>query len=448
MPTRRGAQIAVRALTAALLALAVLIIAFLLFAGSGGSYTLTLTLDNASQLVKGNEVRVGGVTVGSIESLELGHDARAQIVVSIDDASVRPLHRGSTAEIRSTSLAGVANRYIALRPGPSNAPEIPSGGSLPAKDVTSEVDLDEVLNTLDPATLSDLRLLVRGGASALSGRARPLGRAIDALNPALAQGDALEREVLHDQGTFARFLVESADVVSAVAPRAPALERLVSSGNATLGEIAARDRDLDGLLRQMPATLRQTNTTLVNLRATLGDVDPAIKLARPVAAPLAEFLRRLRPVARDARPVIGQLRRTVDRPGSADLIGVLRGLPSLARTAVPALDSTQATVGDLLPILTEVRPYTPDAVGGLFNGFGGTTSPYYDANGHYTRISFQSSAYSLANIGSLTPVPPATSGVTGYRKNVVGRCPGASTQSAPDHSNPWQVPGCNPGDNP
>jgi phospholipid/cholesterol/gamma-HCH transport system substrate-binding protein len=209
-----------------------------------------------------------------------------------------------------------------------------------------------------------------------------------------------------------------------------------------------RDTQLDSLLRNLPPTLRSTNTTLVNLRATLDDLDPTIVLARPVAAPLAEFLDRLRPVARDARPIVARLRRTVDRRGDADLLGVLRGFEPLARRAVPAFESAVATIDDALPIVREARPYTPDLIGGLANGFGGTTAGYYDANGHFVRISFQSSAYSFTSLGSLAPVPTGAPGLTGYRKGLVARCPGAATQSAPDGSNPWVVPGCSPEDSP
>jgi hypothetical protein len=85
-------------------------------------------------------------------------------------------------------------------------------------------------------------------------------------------------------------------------------------------------------------------------------------------------------------------------------------------------------------------------VAGLFNGFGGATGGYYDANGQYTRISFQSSAYSLESIASLLPVPPSTPGLTGYQSDMTARCPGSAAQSAPDHSNPWVVPGCDPKD--
>lgn len=430
--------------------LAVFAVAWLLFLSGGGSYRINLTLENASQLVPGNQVKVGGVAVGSVDSIDLGQDGRARVALSIDDSSVTPLHTGSRAEVRSASLSGVANRYVALTPGPVNGGTIAAGGSIPANDTSAEVDLDEVLNTLDPATLRDLKLLVQGGARGLSGRSRQLGQAIHYLDPALSQVTGVEQEILRDQDAFTRFIVESADVVSAVATRPAQLERLIGSGRVTLEELAARDTAIDSLLRRAPDTLRQANTTLVNLRSTLKDADPAIVEARPAAPLLATFLNRLRPVARRARPVVARLRSTIDHPGSDDLIGVLAAVPPLEKRAVPAFDSAVATVNDALPVVGEVRPYTPDLIGGIANGFGGTTGGYYDANGRYTRISFQASPYSVANFGSLLPGVPAVPGLTGYRKNVTRRCPGAAAQSAPDRSNPWLIgePTCSPGDSP
>ena len=139
----------------------------------------------------------------------------------------------------------------------------------------------------------------------------------------------------------------------------------------------------------------------------------------------------------------------MDSPGNADLNGVLAGMPALERTSVPAFQSAVATVQDLLPILVEARPYAPDAAGGLMNGFGGTTSGYYDANGRYTRISFQSSAYSAQGLASLLPIPPTQNGLTGYRMGVTRRCPGAATQPAPYKSNAFGgEPTGSPGDTP
>jgi phospholipid/cholesterol/gamma-HCH transport system substrate-binding protein len=437
-------------MTGAAVVLAAAALAWLLFFSGGSSYEVRLTLDNASQLVEGNQVKVGGVAVGTVDSIALADDGRALVRISIDDEGVTPLHSGSRAAVRSSSLSGVANRYVALTPGPVNGGTIADGGSIPAEDTSAEVDLDQLLNTLDPATLRDLKALVRGGARGLQGRGAKLGRAIETLDPALSQVTAVEQELLRDEETFTRFLVESADVVSAVATRPAQLERLVASGRVTLEELATRDAALDSLLRRAPNTLREANTTLVNLRTTLKDIDPAVIEARPVAPLLAQFLDRLRPVARGARPVVAQLRAAIDHPGSDDLLGVLARVPPLERRAVPAFGSAVSTVNDALPVVKEVRPYTPDVVGGLFNGFGGTTAGYYDANGRYTRISFQSNAYSLQGIGSLIPVPQNAPGLTGYRKGLTRRCPGAATQPAPDGSNPWVIgePTCSPEDSP
>jgi len=432
----------------AALAIAVALIAYLLFIGGG--YHVKLTFENASQLVTGDQIKVGGVPVGSIDSITLSDDGRALIDASIDDSGLVPLHRGTTAVIRSASLSGVANRYVALTPGPNSAPEIPSGGSVPADSSTSEVDLDEVLNTLNPSTLHDLQQFVHGSQAALSGRSDQFGRALTALDPALVQFDDVEQQVLSDEQTFTRFLVESADVVSAVAPESSDVEQLVSSTRATLDTLAARDSAIDDLLRRTPPMLRLTNTTLVNLRNTLVDADPTIRAAQPVAPVLAAFLTKLGPVAQRLVPVVRSLRRTIDSPGSNDLLGVLAGIPPLERITVPAFDEAVATVKDALPIVDEIRPYTPDFVGATTNGYGGATSGYYDANGHYTRISIHSNVYSFTDLGQLLELPSATPGIAGYRNHLTHRCPGAGIQPGPDGSNPIDLPNgrCNPAENP
>jgi phospholipid/cholesterol/gamma-HCH transport system substrate-binding protein len=397
-----------------------------------------MTLDNANQLVKGNQVKVGGVPVGSVSTIALADDGRARIELTIKDDGLRPLHRGTHATVRSTSLSGISNRYIALQPGPTNEPEIDDGGSIPAEGVHGEVDLDEVLNTLDPNVQKDLRVAVRQLGGAFDAEAgRDLNAGIHALNPALSQVGLTEQEVLRDQERFERFLTQSADVVSAVATRDDRIPALVANTHATLDAVARRSENLESSLRQLPPTLRQTNTTLVNLRGAVGDLRPTVRLAQPVAPLLTDFLLDLQPTARLARPVIADLRATIDQPGSSDLLGVLRGLEPVARAGIPAFRATVPTVEDLLPVLRELRPYAPDVVGGLLNGFGGSTGGYYDANGHYTRISFHSSAYSGQGLLSFLPSPNESDGLAGFRRFIVRRCPGAATQTHPDGSNPY-----------
>jgi phospholipid/cholesterol/gamma-HCH transport system substrate-binding protein len=404
--------------------------------GAGGGYRVHLTLDNAGQLVKGNQVKVGGRPVGLIESIELQDDARARIEVSIDD-ELAPLHEGSVMTLRATSLSGIANRYLALEPGRNDMPEIPDGGEVRAEDGREAVDLDQVLNTLDPQTQRDLQAFVQNAGDSFAA-ARQANAGLEALNPALSQSAATFRALMRDQEDLERFIVQSAQVVEDVTARPEHLDPLVGNALGSVGALARESAALESSLRRLPPTLRKTNTTLVNLRATLADARPLIRDARPAAPLLSEAFDQLRPFARDARPVVTQARAVIDRAGTRrDLLGLLAGLVRLSRQAVPAFDSTVETVEDALPIVREARPYVPDVIGGLMNGFGGTTAGYYDANGHYVRISFQGSTATLTGLGSLVPRPPDQQGLTGFRTDMDERCPGAATQPAEDGSSPF-----------
>ena len=423
--------------------------AILMF-GAGGSYRVSLTLDNAGQLVKGNQVKVGGRPVGLVEEIELQEDARARIEVSIDD-DLAPLHEGSVMTLRATSLSGIANRYLALEPGRNDEPEIPDGGEVRAEDGREAVDLDQVLNTLDPQTQRDLQAFVQNAADAFADEpegsdddqatlraARQANAGLEALNPALSQSAATFRALMHDQAALERFIVRSAQVVEDVTARPEHLDPLVGNALGAVGALARESAALESSLSRLPPTLQKTNSTLVNLRATLADARPLVRDARPVGPLLSDAFDQLRPFARDARPVVSRTRAVIDRAGTrADLLGVLEGLVGLSREAVPAFDSTVKTVEDALPIVREARPYVPDVIAGLMNGFGGTTGGYYDANGHYVRISFQGSTATLTGLGTLVPRPPELQGLTGFRTGVQKRCPGAGTQPAEDGSNPY-----------
>jgi phospholipid/cholesterol/gamma-HCH transport system substrate-binding protein len=446
---REARRATARLLTIAGIVFAVAALALLLFR-SGGSYEVTLDLENASQLVKGNEVKVGGIPVGVITSVDLTENYQARVGIRIEDGKFAPLHRGTRASVLFDSLTSVAGRYIAITPGPSNAQEIPDGGRIGADQTRAAIDPDQVLQTIDSKVQKDLRLLLRRSPTIFEGRAGDQANAgFEALNPALAQSTSLAIELNKDQTALRRLLTQSADVVSALASRPDDLEQLTGNALQATNAVADHTSALDSILAQLPPTLRRTNTTLVNLRSTLRDLRPLVRETRPAARPLAQVLLRLQPITRNARPVVARLLRTVRRPGGQnDLLDALRGVLPVAREGVPAFRSTTRLLRELRPIVNEIRPYTPD-LGGLANGFGATSNAYYDANGRYIRIGFYGSLYTLNDSGTLVPLP-SPNGLTGTRRNVLRRCPGAATQRLPDKSNPYiEDPRvCNPADTP
>src|SRR5918995_5891677 len=116
-----------RALAAGLVLLAVIAVAILLFRGDGG-YRVTAEFVNAGQLVKGNEVKAGGATVGSVKDIDVTPDGRAKITLGIDDDDYQPLRRGTRVMVKQASLSGIANRYVDLHLGPTGGEEIDDGG--------------------------------------------------------------------------------------------------------------------------------------------------------------------------------------------------------------------------------------------------------------------------------------------------------------------------------
>src|SRR4051812_6464618 len=327
----------------------------------GASYEVSLDVSNASQLVRGDQVKVGGVPVGKVSRISLADDGQARLKLAISDDSVTPLHAGTLAVIRSTSLAGIANRYVTLEPGPNNAAPIPDGGRIPAEDGTPEVDLDAVLNTLGPTAQRDLHNLVRAGSGLISKYSeKQANDGLHALNPALAQSAATAREIARDEPALERFIVESADVVSTVASRRADLDQLVDNAAGALTALADRSDAIDRTLVKLPDTLRSANTTLVNARATIGDLRPALRDARPLAPQLSALLERLSPLVHRALPVVRRLRGTL---GPNGLLAVVEGFPAVDKAASPAFKSAHDTLADALPVVVEARPYTPEVIG-------------------------------------------------------------------------------------
>ena len=191
-----------RVLAVAGVALAVVLVALLLFGGP--SYRVHATFLNAGQLVPGNEVQVGGVTVGSVDDIALTPDGQAEVTFSIDDEDYSPLRRGTSAVIRPSSLSGIANRFIDLHLGPDDGEEIEDGGQIGAESTTSAVELDQLFALFDRRTRTAAQDFIAGQARSLRGGGLQLRKGVRYLNPALSTGARLFGELTRDERLLRR----------------------------------------------------------------------------------------------------------------------------------------------------------------------------------------------------------------------------------------------------
>ena len=422
------------------------LVALVLFGGDGG-YKVEAVFDNAGQLVKGNQVLVGGRPVGTITGIELNDSSEAVIEMEVED-DIAPLHEGTTATIRATSLSGIANRYVSLDTGPNSSAEIADGGRIDADETTAPVDLDQLFNTLDPDTRKGLQQFVQGSATYYGGRSEEASESLKYFSPALSATSRLTREIVLDQAVFERFVTDTAQLVGAVAERRDDLAALVGNANATARAIGDENVALGRTLDLLPGTFRKANTTFVNLRSALDDLDVLVEESKPATKDLAPFLRALRPLVADARPTIADLRELIRKPGRnndlIELTGKMPRLASLTRTVFPRAIRTMNRAD---PVIDYARAYTPD-LAGWFTKFG-QGAANYDANGHFARIQPIFSPFSLTDLPPplgdvLTPVGSDSNRLSSWGSGNLRRCPGAAMQPPPDGSAPYVVPDCDP----
>ena len=417
-----------RVLALALILLAIVAVAVLLFRGDGG-YTVTAEFINAGQLVKGNEVKAGGVTVGSVKSIDVTQDGHAKVELGISDSDYKPLRRGTQVMIKQASLSGIANRYVDLKLGPANGEPIDDGGVIGPDQTATAVELDQIFDLFNQQTRTGLQDFFKGSAEMLRGRGKELRSGVHYLNPALSTGARLFHELTRDDRLLERFLVDSGTLVNALAQRRDDLTGVVRNLDATFGALGSQQDALAESIQRLPPFMRRANTTFVNLRSALNDVDPFVDAAKPAVRRLGPFLDQARLFVRDGEPTIRDLSRTITRPGPHnDLIELVRSFPPLAHAAVDrqrvngaerrgAFPETADALNKAAPTIAFGRPYTPDFVGWMddFSTTGG-----YDALGGFSRA--------WINLSELLYGP-------GPKLHQYRRCPGANEQPAPDGSN-------------
>lgn len=450
-----GARGATPARAAAIAALAVVALAllYILFSGNG-SHRYNLVFQNASQLVPDNQVLIGGQPVGSVEEIDLTEDNLARIEISVD----QQLHEGSKAIIRATSLSGVANHYVSIDPGPNSNDELEDGATLGLGETTTPVDLDQFLNTFPTSVRRGLGEFIRGQSAIYADRGEDANRTYKFFAPALNRAGAFVGELNADQRLFERFVVSSSKLATTVAARGEQLSSAISNANTAFSAIAGQNRAFSTTLRELPPVFRQANTTFVNLRAALDDIDPLVETAKPATKNLAPFLRELRPVLSKAVPVFRNLRLSNRRKGFANDAAELLGfLPAVQSRSAKTFPRSEAAIQAFQPNLEFARSYTPD----IFNGFGklGQITGYYDGNGHYARVQFALNLFERDGEGELEPISPAEQfDAFGESAPVRRPCPGGATRDAPDGSSPFVTPSrpgssvsaaeCDPGDSP
>lgn len=339
------------------------------------TYEVTAVFEQAHGLVAGGRVVAGGVDVGEIAAVEIGPDGLPHVRMRI--RTDYRLRRGAVADLRLLSNSGELNREITLTRG--RGPKLGDGAVIPSAQTAEPVELDQILNTLDPGVRADMRYVIGRIDGSTRGLAPALTRTLDRSATALEETAALAREVDQD-GVALRTLVTQGQVASsALARDREALGSTVDRLAGLLTTGARHGPELREAVHALEDGLRSPRLALDELRTTVPVLDELVAAAAPAARELRPTATLARRTLRAARPALGELEATLrTAPGE------LRKVRPLLRIAGSTLARLTPVLEGALPVLDYARVATPETAGLISNW--ASMESAYDAAGHGARM--------------------------------------------------------------
>jgi virulence factor Mce-like protein len=282
-------------LVGAVTVLVVIVAVFLAYNANNGlpfvsTYNLKARVPNADALVKGNEVRIGGVRVGIVKKVVpvplADGDVAAELSLSLDK-SAEPLPVDSTIMVRPKSALGL--KFLQVTPGKSEK-GFEAGETIPVSSAHPEpVDIDEFFSMFDEPTRKAIRQNLAGFGNALAGRGPQLNEAFGALRRAAVNGQPILRAIVEPSTDFAGFWRSLEDLAATVAPLAETQASVFVALDRTFAAFARVSRPyIQETIEKSPGTLTEVNADLPAIRPFLRDTGRFFTALRPGVRALAK----------------------------------------------------------------------------------------------------------------------------------------------------------------
>ncbi len=304
-------------------------------------YRIEVPFKEATQLAVEADVRIHGVSVGTVKSIDLENSGpnRDLALATIEiNSRYAPIPADTRAILRQKTLLG--ETYVELTPGNASGPKIPEGGSLPSAQVAPAVQLDEIFRTFDPKTRAAFQTWMQQAAIATAGRGADLSAAIANLEPFAQDANRVLRVLDTQQGAVKQLIRNAGEVFGALSERQGQLQGLIRNAGTVFATTARRNQDLRATFEALPTFLDESRLTLNRLESFAANANPLITQLHPAARELSRTLRQVARVTPDLRGFFAGLRPLAKRSQT--------GLPALRRL----LDN------DLPPVLAQVQPFS------------------------------------------------------------------------------------------
>lgn len=376
-------------------------------------YRINISFDEAVQLAQEGDVRISGVTVGKVKKVEPSI-GRTEAEIEIDERYA-PLPNDVKAMLRTKTLLG--ETYIDLTPGTKGKPTIPENGSLPVAQVSTAVELDELIRTFDVETRQAFGDWLLAQGAAMDGRGDDLNQAFGVLPMFFEDTNTLMAVLRRQDRALSKVFANTADIFEAFDSRPGQLTELILSFNRLLRVTSNRSQQLTETFQEFPGFLRQTRQTIKRFTEFTEKSQPLIENLTTFADASGPALKESVQAMDDARAIINNLEPLLDRADS--------GLPAgeeFFELAAPTLGQVDPFLRQLNPVLEFVGLYQQEITSFLANDAAAGQAQFTDSSnkartGHYLRAMSTFTPDSLAYLANRSngsranayPVPGALS---------------------------------------
>src|SRR4051812_44773292 len=322
------------------------------------TYDLKAELPNGQKLIEGNEIRLGGFLVGTVNKMQprtVTVNGRTKSIALIDmklNKDVEPLPVDTRVAVRPRSALGL--KYLDIVPGKSKK-TFRAGDTIHLANAAPQaVEYEDVFATFDKPTRDNSRIALKGFGDAFAARGSSINQAIEAFNPFFRHLTPVMQKLSDPNTRLVNFFKNINQASEQVVPVAKVQANLFGKMAKTFDAISACENCLRDTIAKSPPTLAVGAASFRAQRPFLTEFTKLTQDLKPTVATLHSKLGTINSALETGIPV---LKRT---PEMNRLTGkVFKALDDLARNPVTllALKDLHLTFSVLRPLSEFVAPY-------------------------------------------------------------------------------------------
>jgi phospholipid/cholesterol/gamma-HCH transport system substrate-binding protein len=355
-----------RLVLAGSLVVAVVVVVLLIAGGggSGGGYRVRAIFDNGAFMVNGEQVRIAGANVGTIESVSVSRPGeavafkngepvsvpgKAIIVMDIADPGFQDFRSDASCLIRPQSLIG--EKFVDCRPTLPRAPGTPPAAPL-KKIKSGEPGAGEYLlplgsngTSVDPDLINDIqtlpysqrfRLILNELGAGLAGRGEDIEVLVKRANPVLRDVDRLFGVLSAQRDQLTQLASDSEQILRPLSRERAHVAGFFTNSGAAAQASAERGKQVEESFQKLPKFLTEFRLTMRSLQGFSDSGTPVFEDLGRAAPSLTDATRTLTPFTKATTVALNSLGQAGEASGPIfrEADPIVRKTRDLAKTGV------------------------------------------------------------------------------------------------------------------